>query len=139
MIRLKKILAVLILLWISVASIFWWLDRPKRITQEFAGHLFHERYAEADSSLEGVSSLILLPQGDLLITDQAGNSVAVQKSKLPFKIGGGKSAHAKSALLSSDFIMTALGGSVGGVLSTPPVVLYLGIEKGKVRIESVDS
>ena len=33
-------------------------------------------------------------------------------------------------------IYVVVGGSVGGVLSTPPVVIYLDLDRGKVRIDS---
>ena len=131
--NLKGIITVFFVIGAMVTSAFWWFERPQRITQEFAGHLFHERYSEANSMFEGESSLMLLPEGGLLVSDQAGNSVTVPKEKLPFKVGGGRKEQR------SDFSMTALGGSVGGVLSTPPVVLYLNVEGGKVRIERIES
>jgi hypothetical protein len=131
--NLKGIITVFFVIGAMVISAFWWFERPQRITQEFVGHLFHERYSEANSMLEGGSSLRSLPEGGLLVSDQAGNSVTVPKEKLPFKVSGGK------ARQTCDFSMTALGGSVGGVLSTPPVVLYLNVEGGKVRIERIES
>ena len=131
--NLKTIIVVLCVIWAAVNSALWWFDRPMRITQEFAGHLFHERYSEANTMFEGTSSLTLLPKGDLLISDYAGNTVTVPKEKLPFKVSGGK------ARQRSDFSMTALGGSVGGDLSTPPVVINLDLDRGKVRIERIDS
>ena len=131
--NLKGIITVLFVIGAMVTSAFWWFERPQRITQEFAWHLFHERYSEANSMFEGGSSVRSLPEGGLLVSDQAGNSVTVPKEKLPFKVSGGK------ARQTCDFSMTALGGSVGGVLSTPPVVLYLNVEGGKVRIERIES
>ena len=131
--NLKVIIVGLCVIWAAVNSARWWFDRPMRITQEFAGHLFHERYSEANIMFEGESSLALLPKGDLLISDYTGNTVTVPKEKLPFKVSGGK------ARQTCDFSMTALGGSVAGILLTPPVVLCLNVEGGKVRIERIDS
>lgn len=131
--KFKKLILTAAVLLIGITLAFWWSQRPKRITQEFAGHLFHERYDDAAKMLHTPCKMELASDGSLTLVDHTGNSTTVPAKRLPFKIGGGKEDD------DSDFSMTALQGSTNGILDTPPVRLYLSIDGGKVRIESVDS
>ena len=128
----KPILTVAVVL-VCIVLTVWWGQRPKRITQEFAGHLFHERYEEAAKMLRAPCAIRLATDGTLTVVDHTGTSTRVPAKRLPFKTGGGTQDDA------SDFSMTALQGSTNGTLDTPAVIVYLSIDGGKVRIESVDS
>ncbi len=130
----KQALAIAAALVVLVLT-YSWFQRPKRTTQAFAGHLYHERYEEAALMLRAPSALKVESGGGLILVDSAGESTAVPATKLPFVVGesGVASDH------SSDFEMMALGSSTSGVLDTPAVTLYLSVDGGKIRIESVDS
>ena len=111
----------------------WWLYRPRKITQEFASHLSHERYEESAGMLRAPSSIDKTPEGGLVIVDDSGNSITVPAAQLPFQVGGGEAGEA------GEFSMIALGESENGILKKPPVILYLRIEGGKVSIDRIDS
>ncbi len=63
------------------------------------------------------------------IVDHSGASTTMLPERLPFKIGGGNPNHP------SDFSMTALQVSKTGTLNPPAVIIYLAIERGKIRID----
>jgi hypothetical protein len=128
-----RLVFVIAAIFVGLALTYSLLERPKRTTQAFAGHLYHERYAEAALMLQAPSALEVTPDGELILTDNAGESTTVPAARLPFIIGG----HAGT--LDHDFMMTALQGSKNGVLDTPAVRLYLCLDGGEVRIERVDS
>jgi hypothetical protein len=128
----KPALAIAAVL-VGITLTAWWVQRPQRTTEKFAGHLSHERYEEAALMLNAPSAIEVTPDGGLILIDHAGNSTAVPATKLPFRVGGGEPDRP------GDFSMTALGSSANGFLETPPVIIYLRIQGGKIRIESVDS
>lgn len=107
-------------------------QRPMRTTQAFVGHLYHERYEEAALMLRAPSALEVASDGGLILVDNEGNLKTVLAAKLPFIASAGSDGGPDH-----DFQMTALGSSTNGVLDTPAVVLYLSIDAGKVRIQSV--
>ena len=129
----RNLIIALGVLLVGVFLTTWWLNRPKKITQDFASHLSQERYEACAEMLRPPSAIQVSPDGDLLLTDHRGNSVTVRATKLPFKVGGGQPDSP------SDFSMIALGKDTNGVLDTPAVILYLSIEGGKVIIDRVDS
>lgn len=119
---------------VGLASTAWWLQRPQRTTEAFAGHLHHARYAEAARMLRAPSSLAVAPDGGLTFVDEAGQSTSVPAAQLPFAAGGREAReHA------CDFRMTALGPDTNGVLDRPAVTLHLAVDGGAVRIVGVDS
>lgn len=122
---------VLVVLLIGIAQTYRWIQRPRRMTQEFAGHLFHQRYDEAERMLKPPSALKLTTEGDLVLVDHTGTSTTVPAKRLPFVIGGGKPDD------SSDFSMTALQGSTNGMVDSMYHV-YLTLEGSTIRIEHVD-
>ena len=133
MTTLKKVILTGVVLLVGITLAFWWSQRPQRITQEFAGHLSHERYEEAAKMLRAPCTMELADDGSLSLVDHTGALTTVPAKRLPFRVGGGKDDKA------SDFSMTALQGSTKGILDTPAVIVYLSIDGGKVRIESVES
>ena len=81
--------------------------------------------------LSAPSAIEVASDGALTLIDHAGNSTTVQKARLPFLSGGGKPDGP------GDFSMTALQGAKDGQVDEP-VVIYLGLDGGKIRIERVD-
>lgn len=129
----KKLALTIVAVFAGIALTVWWIDRPRRITQEFASHLFHERYEEAAAMVHAPSEIKMAPDGGLTLIDVTGNSTDAPAAKLPFKVGGGRPGHL------SNFTMTALGDSTNSVLDSPPVSIYLSIDGGKIRIDRADS
>lgn len=119
---------------VGLAPVAWWLQRPQRTTEAFAGHLHHERYEQAARMLRAPSSLAVAPDGGLNFVDEAGRSTSVPAAQLPFAAGGQEAPE-----FDSDFRMTALGPDTNGVLDRPAVTLYLAVDGGAVRIVGVDS
>lgn len=119
---------------VGLASTAWWLQRPQRTTEAFAGHLHHARYDEAARMLRAPSSLVVAPDGGLTVVDEAGRSTSVPATQLPFAVGGNAAPE-----YAGGFRMTALGPSTNGVLHSPAVTLHLAIDGGAVRIVGVDS
>ena len=117
----------------AVTSTVWWVERPKRTRMEFFGHLYHERYDEAALMLSAPCDLKLAADGGITVVDQKGNTTAVSATKLPFLVSGG------NARRPGVHTMTALGESTNGILASPPVIIHLSVEDGKVSIEKVDS
>ena len=109
----------------------WWAGRPGRVTSEFVGHLSNERYEEAAQMLIAPSAIEVISEGGLTLVDHTGGSVTVQEARLPFLAGGGKPDGP------GDFSMTALQGAENGEVNEP-VVIYLGLDGAKIRIERVD-
>ena len=132
MTNFKKSLLALAVLLVGIGLTVSWIERPKRIRLEFFGHLFHERYEEAALMLNAPCAIELAPDGSLTLVDHKGNSTTVAETKLPFKVSGGKS---KRPGVHS---MTALGNRTNGILDSPAVTIYLSVEGGKIRIESLD-
>ncbi|MDG2382300.1 MAG: hypothetical protein P8N76_11565 [Pirellulaceae bacterium] len=132
MTKYKKPIFVLVMVLIGVVLTVTWVERPKRIRQEFVGHLYHERYDSAALMLSAPCVIGLEPDGSLTLVDQRGNSTVVPATKLPFKVGGGDPQRP------GDISMTALGRSTNGILHTPPVIIYLSVDGGKIRIENVN-
>ena len=132
MLKYKVILFLVVFLVGVGALVYAWVDLPRRTRQAFAGDLYHQRYQEAAGMLRPPSSLRVDADGGLILVDSAGRSVVVPKVKLPFKVagGGGGPEH--------DLKIMALGPSTNGILDSPPVALYLGVEGGEVTIEAVD-
>ena len=81
--------------------------------------------------LSAPSAIDVVSGGGLTLVDHAGNSVTVQEARLPFHSGGGEPDGP------GDFSMTALQGGKNGQVDEP-VVIYLGLDGGKIRIERVD-
>ena len=81
--------------------------------------------------LSAPSAIEVASDGGLTLVDQAGNATAVSEARLPFHSGGGKPDGP------GDFSMTALQGAKNGQVDEP-VVIYLGLDGGKIRIERVD-
>ena len=133
MTKFKKSLLALAVLLVGIALTVSWIERPKRIRKEFFDHLYHERYEEAALMLNAPCAIELAPDGSLTLVDHKGNSTAVPETKLPFKVGGGEPKR------TGVHSMTALGNSTNGILDSPAVIIYLSVEGGKIRIESVDS
>lgn len=131
----KRLITISALVLTAVFIIFtvtnWWVYRPGRVTSAFVGHLSHERYEEAAQMLSAPSAIEAASEGGLTIIDHSGKSVTVPKARLPFHSGGGKPDGP------GDFSMTALQGAKNGQVENP-VVIYLGLEGGKIRIERVD-
>lgn len=124
--------AAIVAILIGIALTNWWIQRPQRIKAAFVGHLSHERYEEAALMLHAPSAIKLGSDGEVILVDRVGNSTAVPEARLPFLVGGGEPNGP------GDFSMTALQGSKNGWVKGP-VILYLSINAGKIRIESVDS
>lgn len=78
------------------------------------------------------SAISVDSSGGLRLVDHAGNVTEVQKARLPFLAGGGQQDGP------GDFSMTALQGAKNGKVEDP-VVIYLGVDGAKIRIERVDS
>lgn len=114
------------------SGIAWSLPRPRRLLEEFAGHLSHERYPEAVQLLAAPSAIQLHPTGGLVVVDHQGNRHSVAKQRLPFLVGGGSPGHA------SDLSMTALQGNTGDPHIPPPVTIYLSTDWGRLRIDQVE-
>ncbi len=131
--KLKKPALAMSIIVIGIAVSVWWLERPKRIRQAFAAHLYHERYEDAAQMLISPCAIRVDADRNMTIVDHAGATTTVPAERLPFKIGGGNPNY------SSDFSMTALQGSRNGLLATPAVTIYLSVERGKIRIASVGS
>lgn len=130
----KLVLALTItVVLVGIALAVWRIERPTRIANKFAGNLFHERYEDAALMLRAPSTIKMAPDGSVTLVDCTEKSTTVPASKLPFKAGGGKPDR------TSDFSMTALGKSTNGALDSPPVIIYLSIDGGKLRIVRVDS
>ena len=126
---IQVVVPLLVLLAVAV----WLVERPRRVIQEFAGHLSQERYPEAAQLLMAPSLLRVAENGDLIVVDCEGTATTVPHSRLPFLVGGGRESGP------GDFSMTALQGSAQGVLSeTPAVVLYLQVVAGRVSIVRVE-
>jgi hypothetical protein len=132
----KRLITILALALTAVFIVFavtnWWVYRPGRVTSEFVGHLSHERYEEAALMLSAPSAIEVASDGGLTVVDHAGNSATVQEARLPFLSGGGEPDGP------GDFSMTALRGAKDGQ-ADQPVVIYLGLDGGKIRIERVDT
>ncbi|MDF1851852.1 MAG: hypothetical protein P1U85_13520 [Verrucomicrobiales bacterium] len=128
----KRILTISALILIGIALIDWWVFRPKRTTAAFVDHVSQERYEEAAQMLTPPSAIEVTSGGGLTLVDHAGTSTTVQQEKLPFLSGGGETDGP------GDFSMTALQGGKKGRVDVP-VVLYLGITGGKIRIDRVDT
>ena len=129
---LFTILAVALII-VSAVLLYAWSDLPRRTTQRFAGHLYHQRYDEAASMLRSPSALEVTPDGSLILVDRNENATPVPAAKLPFIVGGREGGP------ENDFKMTALGRSTNGILDTPPVTLYLSVDGSLVRIEAVEN
>ena len=131
----KRLITISALALTAVFTVFavtnWWVYRPGRVTSEFVGHLSHERYEDAAQMLSAPSAIEVASDGGLTVVDHAGNSVTVQEARLPFLSGGGEPDGP------GDFSMTALQGGKNGQVDEP-VVIYLGLDGGKIRIERVD-
>jgi len=80
--------------------------------------------------LSAPSAIEVAPEGGLTIVDHSGNSVTVPEARLPFHSGGGKPDGP------GDFSMTALQGAKNGKVENP-VVIYLALDSGKIRVERV--
>lgn len=133
MTKTKNIIACLAVLLTAVASTNWLIQRPKRITETFVGHISQERYEAADQMLHFPSGIKVVSKEELTLVDCSGNSTTVSSKQLPFLAGGGKPNDP------SDFSMTALQDHTNGLLNSPAVVVYLSIEGSKIHIERVDS
>ena len=81
--------------------------------------------------LSAPSVIEVASEGGLTVVDLAGNSVTVPEARLPFHSGGGNPDGP------GDFSMTALQGAKNGQVENP-VVIYLGLDGGKIRIERVE-
>lgn len=115
-----------------MALAMWLVERPRRVIEEFAGHVKRENYSAAAQLLEAPSLIRVAAQGDLIVVDCQGNETTVPQSLLPFIVGGGAEDGG------NNFSMTALLGSRDGVLPAPPaVVLHLRYAGGRVRIQRV--
>ena len=131
---MKKILWFLVLivvLFVLIGTIFSWFDQPRRMTGQFIGSMYHERYEEAADMLHPPSSLRVDLDGQLVIIDRNGRSILVPKAQLPFMAGGHEGDH------DYDFKMTALGPRTNGILHDPAVTLYLKLVGNEVAIEAV--
>ena len=93
---------------VALALTYSWFQKSKRTTEEFAGHLNHERYEEAALMLSAPSALEVAPDGALTLVDNAGKSTTVSAAKLPSIVGG------QDGALDHDFKMTAPGSSTNG-------------------------
>lgn len=129
----NRIILALAVVFAVVASTAWLVERPKRITEAFVGHLSHERYEEAEQMLQAPSALKMTLDGGIVLVDRAGNSTAIPADKLPFLAGGGE------ANGPGDFAMTALGNRTNRRLNSPAVIAYLSLEGRKIHIERVDA
>lgn len=107
--------------------------QSRRTTEEFVGHIYHQRYEQANHMLLPPSAIEVAPDGTLILMDQAGETTMVPASKLPFVVGGHDSPE-----YPCDFVMTALGSSTNGILDSPAVTLYLSLDGSEVCIEGVD-
>ena len=129
----NKIILALTVVFAAIASTASLVERPKRITEAFVGHLSHERYEEAEQMLQAPCALKMTLDGGIVLVDRAGNSTAIPADKLPFLVGGGKPNGP------GDFAMTALGDRTNAQLNSPAVIAYLSIEGSKIHIERVDA
>jgi hypothetical protein len=130
--RLVIALLALIATYICVVVGFQLIDTPDRLTQRFVGHLSRSRYQEAAAMLREPSAIRLNSEGNLEITDRVSKITTVPSQRLPFLSGGGKLEKR------CDFSMAAIQGDVNGLLNTPGIVAYFSIDRGKVRIDSVE-
>jgi hypothetical protein len=131
--KLNKIILAMVALFLVISVTAWFVNRPKRITEEFVGHLSHERYEEAAQMLQAPSDIKVVSVGDMVLVDRTGNSTTVPVERLPFFVGGGEPDGP------GHFAMTALQNRTKGDLNRPAVIVYLSIENGKVHIERVDA
>ena len=131
--RILITLLALLLIVVSAVLLYAWFDLPRRTTQRFAGHLYHQRYQGAASMLRPPSALEVSPDGSLILVDKNGSATPVPAAKLPFIVGGREGGP------ENDFKMTALGRSTNGMLDPPPVTLYLSVDGSWVQIEAVEN
>lgn len=133
MTKSKRIILTLAVVFVAIASTAWMVQRPKRITEAFVGHLSHERYEQAEQMLKAPSDIKVVSGGEIVLVDRAGNSTTIAAERLPFFVGGGKLDGP------GDFAMTALQNRTNGRLNSPAVIAYLSIEGDRIHIERVDS
>jgi hypothetical protein len=141
--RIKRILSITLGLVVLFATVQWWYLRPARTAEGFIASLSRGRYEKAQAMLAAPSSIEAAENGELVLTDWAGNATTVPAQNLPFLSAQllEDEPSRDSAVLPprvNEFTMVALGESEGGILLNQPVRLYLQADGGKVHIEKVD-
>lgn len=120
--RLKQVAWASVAVLVAFVLFSFRSEGPRKVREAFAGHLYHERYAEAALMLRGPSALEVAADGGLIVVDHFGESTVVPPENLPFKVAEVDQGP------EHDLAMGALRD--GG----PFVFLYLRVDDGKVRI-----
>ena len=120
------------LVFVAIGVTISWFEQPPRITEQFVGETYHERYEDAVPMLLVPSAVSVESDGGLVIVDRTGRSVSVTRVTVPFLAGGHDGAQ------KHDSKMTAPGPGTDGILHGPAVTLSLSIVNDEVAIEAVE-
>jgi len=139
--RIKRLFWLSLGLVLFFATVQLWYTRPSRTAGSFIASLSKCRYEEAQALLATPSSIELAENGELVLTNRAGDTTTVPAGNLPFHFLK-EDEPARDSLAwptrNDDFKMIALGESEGWILRNPPFRLYLRADGGEVHIERVE-
>ena len=131
--RIALVVLALFAMWACVVVFFMVFQTPHMLTERFVGHMSRSRYKEAAAMLREPCEIRITFDGNLEVVDAKGRLTIVPARRLPFRSGGGRPGK------ECDFSMAAIQGAVNGLLDDPGgFVAYFSIDRGKVRIDSVD-
>ena len=142
--RTKNLIGLAIAAALVLMAAQWWMQAPNKAIERFIGHATAGRYVEADALLDGPSSIELATDGSLRIVDARGGSATIDPVGLPLMAGAAiaKDLPPRSSmdrLYGRDrAALSAVGDSSIAPLTSPPKVIHLAVERGRLTIESVD-